>query len=56
LAGEDEEQQQQRAFIMKGGHKVVSAGGDEFSIILYAQANDLSRLNIRMLKNRSYIT
>ncbi len=36
LAGEDDEQQQQTV-AFTGGHKVSSAAGNKFSMILYAQ-------------------
>lgn len=51
-----QQQQQQSAFRMKGGHKVSNQQEEqEIGVILVADLN-AHHLNIRMLKNRSYIT
>lgn len=41
---------------MKGGHKLVSAGGDGDQGVILVADQSAQRLSIRMLKNRSYIT
>lgn len=54
--GSVQQQQQESAFRMKGGHKVHNLQDDsETGAILVADLN-AHHLSIRMLKNRSYIT
>jgi hypothetical protein len=49
------QQQQEKAFKMKGGHKVPVGEAQTGEAILVVDLN-AHHLSIRMLKNRSYIT
>ena len=53
--GKEDEEQSERVFFMKGGHKLSVSAEVEFSVILVGQSC-ATGFSIRMLKNRSYIT